>query len=34
MQMMKNTQTLAGVHTHTGNLKTERIKYKKATKKI
>ena len=31
---MKNTQTLAGVHTHTGNLKTERIKYKKATKKI
>lgn len=30
MQMIKNAKALAGVctHTHTGNLKTERIKYK------
>ena len=28
MRMIKNTETLAGVHTHThtGNLKTEKIK--------
>ena len=26
MQTIKNTETLAGVHTHTGNLKTEKIK--------
>ena len=37
MQMIKNTETLGGVHTHThththtGNLKTEKIKYIKAT---
>ena len=31
MQMIKNVETLAGVHTHTGNLKTEKIKYIKAT---
>lgn len=29
MQMIKNTETLGGVHT--GNLKTEKIKYIKAT---
>lgn len=29
MQMIKNTGTLGGVHT--GNLKTEKIKYIKAT---
>ena len=38
MQMIRNAETVAGVHTHThththtGNLKTMRIKYKKATK--
>ena len=32
MQMITNAKTVAGVHTHTGNLKTIRIKYKKATK--
>mgnify|MGYP004615190931 FL=1 len=32
VQMIKNTRTLVGVHTHTGNLKTRGIKYKKATK--
>lgn len=32
MQMIKKAETLAGVHTHTGNLKKGRIKYKKATK--
>ena len=32
MQMIKNAKTLAGVHIHAGNLKTIRIKYKKATK--
>lgn len=26
MQMIKNVETLAGVHTHTGNLKTEKNK--------
>ncbi len=38
MQMIRNAETVARVHTHThththtGNLKTMRIKYKKATK--
>ena len=36
MQMIRNAETVARVHTHThthtGNLKTIRIKYKKATK--
>ena len=38
MQMIKDAETVAGVHTHThththtGNLKTMRIKYKKITK--
>ena len=37
MQMIKNAETIGGVHTHThththtGNLKTEKIKYIKAT---
>ena len=31
MQKMKNAETLAGVHTHTGNLLTEKNKLKKAT---
>ncbi len=38
MQKIKNAETIAGVHTHThththtSNLKTGKIKYKKATK--
>lgn len=34
MQMIRNAETVARVytHTHTGSLKTIRIKYKKATK--
>ena len=34
MQMITNAKTVAGVHTHThtGNLKTMRIKYKKQLK--
>ena len=38
MQMIRNAETVARVHTHThththtGNLKTMRIKYRKATK--
>ena len=36
MQMIRNVETVAGVHTHThthtGNLKTIRIKYKKQLK--
>lgn len=31
MQKIKNAETLAGVHTHTGNLLTEKNKLKKAT---
>ena len=32
MQMIRNAETVARVHTHTGNLKTIRIKYKKQLK--
>ena len=32
MQMIKYTETVAGAHANVGDLKTMRIKYKKATK--
>ena len=35
MQMIKNAETLGGVYTHTGNLKTEKNKiYKSNTNKL
>ena len=33
MQMIKNTETLGRVHTHTSNLKTKNQKYKSNTNK-